>query len=295
MKSTFVSKLYHSLLLPFIFLNLLACDKDTFPKYSSLGGLRILALTVNTPEVQNPAAGTVNISLDPYLSDLNGTGNITLEIQSCLDSGVNLGALPDCSNGLSASTLQTETITAPAGQAAGVFGDPERTGTPSTGAITVGLAVPAGLLASFSSVSQFNGVAYIITVKATRGSESVKSFRRILFSTKTPNANPSIADLFSEGATLTSLPTKAVPLSFTATGSAESFQRLLTDGSTVNETETFETTWFVSDGTIESARTLLGETSAWSPPSSAPVGRSTLVIGVLRDGRGGVNVMTKKF
>ncbi len=66
-------------------------------------------------------------------------------------------------------------------------------------------------------------------------------------------------------------------------------------GTTTAETEVFETTWFVSDGAIENPRTRVGESTEWETPASAPVGRQSVVVGVLRDERGGTAVLIRKF
>jgi hypothetical protein len=264
---------------------LTSCGMDEFPKYSALDRLRILALVVDTPEIQNPSAGIINVQMTPYLSDLNGTGTVALEIQSCLDSGVAYGAEPSCVGAVTASSLLSQTVT---------FADLERTGAP-TGAITVPLTIPAGLLAGFSPTLQFNGVPYLITVKATRGSEIVRSFRRVLLSTKTPNQNPTLGDLLVNGSSLTVLPTGEVALSFSATGTPETYQFLSSTGTVSNQTEVFETTWFISEGVIENPRTRQGETITWKAPASGPSGRQAVVVGVLRDGRGGVSVLIRKL
>jgi hypothetical protein len=264
---------------------LVACSKNDLPKYASLDRLRILGLAVNTPEIQNPAAGTINVQMTPYLSDVTGTGTVSLEVQSCLDTGVNLGAEPNCQGAATASSVQTVVAT---------FADPERTGTPA-GAITVPLQVPANLLSSYSPSLQHNGVAYLITVKATRGSDVVRSFRRVLMSTKTPNVNPALSDLLVNGNTLNSMPSGEVELSFTAATAPETYQWLTSDGNFQTQTEVYETTWFISDGEIESPRSKVGETITWKAPGAAPTGRQAVVVGVLRDGRGGLDVIIRKF
>lgn len=273
---------------------LLGCSKDDQPKYSALGTLRILALSVDTPEIQNPSAGTVNVNLTPYISDQNGTGAVSLEVQSCLDPGVAYGADADCSGAKNASSLQTVSVSAPTGQATGTFGSPERTGAPSTGAIAVGLIIPANFLAGYSPALQLNGVAYLITVKATSGSSVVKSFRRVLVSSQTPNTNPILSDLLSNGSSLTSLPTGDVELSFTASTTPGSYQLMAGDGSIKSVAKVYQTTWFISDGELLNPRTLTNETTTWTT-AAAPSGRKTVVVGVMRDGRGGTSVLIRSF
>jgi hypothetical protein len=273
----------------------LGCGSDNLPQYSKLDRLRILGITTPTPELQNPAGGTVNVNIVPYISDVGGNGNITLQVQSCLDPGTSLGAAPTCTGASYTSAPQTVTVTAPAGQADGVFGTPERTGAPSTGAITVGLNVPAGLLLAFSSSIQNNGVPYLITVTVTSSSGVIRAYRRILISTKVANTNPTLTNLLSQGVPLASFPNAEVQLSFASSGSPESYSLFGTDGSVNLQTETYETTWFVSDGEILNPRTKAGETTTWSAGGAAPSGRKSIVAGVLRDGRGGMSVLIRTF
>jgi hypothetical protein len=281
--------------LAILLFGVLACSKSDLPQYTKLDQLRILAVVVSTPEIQNPGAGTTNVNVDPYISDIGGTGNITLTVQSCLDPGIAVGAAPSCTGALYASSVQTVSMTAPAGQPADTFGTPERTGKASSGSIAVGLQIPAGLLLPFPAALQNNGVAYLITVTATSGTASVRAYKRVLISNKTPNTNPAISDLLANGASLTTLPTGDATMSFTAGSTPETYVYLTTDGVSQTLTETFETTWFISDGEIENPRTKAGQTTTWTTPGAAPSGRQTVVVGVLRDGRGGTGVLIKKF
>lgn len=274
---------------------LLGCGGEDLPQYTKLEGLRILAISTPTPEIQNPSGGVVNVNLTPVISDLGGSGSITLNIQSCLDPGTSVGATPTCVGAAMVSNLQTVVVTATTGQPAGTFGDPERTGAPSSGAITVGLIVPAGLLSQYSAAMQNNGVPYLITVEAVSSKETVRSFRRIVFSNKTPNTNPTLSDLVVGASSVTTRPSGDVELGFTTTSSPEAYISLGNDGSSFSRIEQFETTWFVSDGEILNPRTRPGETTKWSTPEGAPVGRATVLVGVLRDDRGGVSVVVRNL
>lgn len=269
---------------------LFGCGGQDLPQYTKLDRLRILAMATPTPEIQNPAGGTVNVNITPYISDVGGSGSVTLRIQSCLDPGTSLGAAPTCEGAAFASTPQIVTVAAPAGQAAGTFGTPERTGAPSTGAITVGLTVPAGLLSQYSAAAQNNGIAYLITMEATASSGSVRSFRRVIFSNKTANTNPTLSDLVIGSTSVTTRPSGEVELGFTTTSTPEVYNELAVDGSSFTRTEQFEVTWFISDGEILNPRTRIGETTKWTAPDGPPAGRATVLVAVMRDGRGGVAV-----
>lgn len=276
-------------------LSLVSCSSSDLPQYTKLGDLRILAITVSTPEIQNPSAGTTNVTIDPYISDINGSGSVTLEVQSCLDPGVSLGQQPSCTSAQYASSVQTVTVTAPVGQAAGTFGSPERTGKSSSGSITVGLQIPSGLLSGYSTVKQFNGIAYLITVKAIGASSTVSSFKRVIMTTRSANSNPTLTDLYANGVSISALPSGSAELSFATSSSPETYQYMSSDGSTQTLTESFEVSWFISDGEVLNPRTLSTETTTWSAPTSSPSGRQSVVVGVMRDGRGGTSVLVKKF
>lgn len=271
----------------------LSCSTSNFPKYSSLGTLRVLALVVDQPSIQNPS-GSTTVNLTPYISDINGSGSVQLVVQSCLDPGVSEGATPDCTNGVYASSAQTVTMTPASSQPAGTFGTPERTGAP-TSSIAVSLQIPSSFLSAYSSPLQFNGVPFLITVTATSGSSTVQAFRQVYVSTQTPTTNPSLGDLLANGSSLTSLPSSNVNLSFTASSTPATYQYMSSSGDVSTITETYQTTWYVSDGTVDASWTYANTQTEWEVPGSAPTGRKTIVVGVLRDGRGGESALVRQF
>lgn len=273
-----------------------SCSKNDFPSYSSLDRLKILALVVDRPEIQNPSAGVHTVSLTPYVSDVGGQGDLKLDVQACLDPGVSLGASPNCETGLFKSDKITVTVSEANSQPADVFAALTRTGRPLTGAISVPLTVPANFLSQFPASFQNNGVPYLIvvTVSTADASRSVTAFRRVLVSTKTPNNNPTLTEFKADDQVLSVLPTGLTRLSFEAGESPESFNFLRGDGASSNLEETYEVAWFVSDGSVDPSRTRLGEFLEWTPPTAAPSGgRPVVVVGVLRDGRGGVSVLIR--
>lgn len=275
----------------------LSCNKDTLPKYSLLDRLRILGIVSNTPEIQNPSAGITNVSINPFISDIGGSGDILLEIQSCLDPGVGLGAEADCSQGLYASSIQNITVSSTATAVEGLFGEPERTGSPQSGSITVPLQIPPSLLDQFSSNLQYNGISYIITLKATSSTNSIRSFRRILISTKTPNTNPSLSNLLINNSDYSQRPPDGTfQLSFNSADTPENYSFLAGDGEYRSLQEEYETSWFVSEGLIESSRSKITEFIEWKLTSSNPAPpRKLVMVGVLRDDRGGTDIKVKTF
>ncbi len=273
------------------------CDKDTLPKYSTLDRLRILAIVADTPEIQNPSAGIINVQVTPYISDISGSGDVQLELQSCLDPGVELGASSTCENSPTASSIQTISVSSTSTVTEGLFGNPERTGSPQSGAIAVPLTIPNNLLDLFPASYQHNGVSYIITLKATSGSKSVSSFRRILHSNKTANTNPTISDIKVDGVIASTRPTEGTKQLLLETASTpESYQFLTGDGQYRSMTESYEVSWFVSEGVIESSRSDSNTSTEWQAPASILSATTKLVIvGVLRDGRGGLAVKVRNL
>ncbi|MBL7716132.1 MAG: hypothetical protein JNL01_11770 [Bdellovibrionales bacterium] len=261
-----------------------ACSDSTLPEYPKLGPLRVLALTANTPEVT--AAGAV--TLTPLISDVDGAGRtLAWTTEACMDPGVSVGATPSCESALD------RVIVGGAGAGSAVVGASANAWTATLPAITVN--VPVAFATAFSllpTVNQFNGVAYIVVfrITATNG-DSVTAFKRIVLTTRTAgdvNTNPTFTDILADGATLAALPTAKTSLSASFSGMQGSYPALRNDGSSTTLTEEATITWFFSDGEYERFRTTSTlTTNEWTPPTSAPAGRGVVVVGVIRDGRGG--------
>jgi len=168
------------------------------------------------------------------------------------------------------------------------------TGPVSTFTVTVPAA--SEIFAGKSDADQYNGVAYLVfyNLSGSGGSPNVNSFVRIVVSATTKpskNQNPVIASINmndSPMATAVALPGSAVNLSsVSAAGSAETYLYELPSGAQVPKLENLVNTWFVSDGTMEYQRTFSNAEDSWSPPSSHPAGRGSVIVVVTRDGRDG--------
>lgn len=256
---------------------LTSCSGDDFPKYYKLGTLRVLTLVANNPEV---AVGAT-VTITPVVSDIEGAGRtLTYEASACPDLGVAFGAEPTCEGNPLKVSLGTGNVTGLAG--------PNYTGATNTFNVTV----PATTLLGRTTADQYNGVAYLFVYKVTApDGTNVRAFRRIIASSRaTKNTNPTLTQILSNGSALAALPAGDVSLSadYTA-GSIESYQVQLSDGTLNSKAESLTTTWFVSDGKVQYTRTIGGESTKFTPPSAAPAGRNVLVIGVIRDARGGVS------
>jgi hypothetical protein len=257
-----------------------SCNSSSLKTYSQLGDLRILAVVVkDTNGSTSEGSPGDTFTVNPYISDIVSTGAITFSIVGCVDPGVSYGASPTCAGSSSLTTYTLSSVTAPYTDFAGTF--------------TV--TIPSAILSGQSTATQYNGYNYILLITATNtNGTSVTSLKRITVSTKsTKNNNPSISSITSSGATLGALSTgSVVSLAYVAgAGSAESYQYENSDGSFTSYTETLQATWFATDGSLQYTRTNDGGTTQFTAPSSYPTSRSSVIVTVLRDGRGGEAVV----
>jgi len=261
-------------LLSFFLLSCLACSSQNLKIYSSLGDLRILAIVVANGTAAEASAGDT-FTVTPYISDLNSTGTISFSVTGCVDPGVSYGATPTCSGSATSTTYTLASVTAPY--------------TDFTNSFSV--TIPSTILTGQSAQTDFNGYSYLLFVTATNSSGTqVTGFKRIIVSTKTPkNQNPTLTAILNNGSTLGTLSAGATAsLSYqSGSGSAETYLVENSDGSTYSVTETLQATWFGSDGTFSYTRTNDGGTTTYTAPSSYSTTRSSFIVCVLRDGRGG--------
>lgn len=262
----------------------LSCQKDTFKEYSKLEDFRVLALLPDLPEV-SPGATVV---ITPYLSDVANTGPYTFVAKSCFDPGVAYGAKPTCDGGSGVVDIASGAVT---GLSATAY-----TGTVNSFSV----AIPAGILALYSNVDQYNGVSYLVTYDVTNSQgKTISSFHRIVVSTRTTkNSNPVIADIMSNGTSLGTTPAASqVDLSVSlATGYQENYDYKKSDGTLVGATETSLITYFYMDGSTKYFRTANpGDVNTYTAPDSYPSGRDSYIVVVVRDGRGGVAADKRKI
>jgi hypothetical protein len=154
------------------------------------------------------------------------------------------------------------------------------------GSYSGALSVPNTIFLGRSDREQFNGVPFLIIFSFTVDGAILKSFRRILVTNRTSlNTNPTLTSLLLNGSTIAK-PQLNDYLSATASG-AQNYNYVLADGQTENRNETLSMAWYVSSGELNTAKTSASESVKYksSPPAS-----SLLIIGVLRDERGGVAV-----
>jgi hypothetical protein len=273
----------------FIFL-FTGCSSSDLPDYNVLSSLRVLALQADHPEAH--PGDTVVIT--PYLSDVYGAGRaLTYSAVACVDPGTAYGAVPTCIGSPTLSVLATQLTATPLpGQA---------TGTTST----ISVAIPSTMLTGQSTQNSYNGVSYLFLYTINGGAETVTAYKHILVvdpSKTSLNSNPDSAgpiDILFNGAasaTVTSLPSgdQSLSLQYVA-GAQESYQVMNSDGSFQSLVEQLTTTWFITDGTEDQYRTINQGATTWSPPGGEPATRKVVLVGVVRDGRGGVSFVKKEF
>lgn len=259
------------------------CGDDDLPAFSALDRLRVIALVASAPEA-NP--GTAGITITPWVSDARGGGRaLTYTAEGCLDPGVSFGSDPSCVGNPTKTSLGSGAVTG--------LSAPHYTSAVDT--ITLILPSDAIAFAGRSANEKYNGVAYLVTyeVRAADGTTH-KAFKRILISetSKTAkNQNPTLSDILADGTSLTAVPAGVVQISAQiASWSAETYSELGSTGP-VAKSEDLITTWFITGGDLLYDRTEPLQSTRWTPPASAPA----LVIGVLRDERGGSSVVAKSL
>jgi len=265
------------------------CSPANFAQYIVLGGLRVLTIVVDQPEV-NPGT-TVNFT--PVLSDLNGGGRtLNYSIQGCIDPGIGIGA-PDSCPTPDPSSIQSGTVTIAAGTSN------TYTGAVSSFALTMPSA--ATIFASRSAADQYNGVAYLVfyTLSVPNSGTSVTSFVRVIISatSKTQkNLNPTLTSVDENDTAITgvfSMPTAVTNFSvLTPPSASETYQTMSPTGVLTTNTETLINTWFISDGSFAFERNIGSTENSWTPPGTKPTSRGLIIVVVTRDGRDGAVFQT---
>ncbi|NDG85945.1 MAG: hypothetical protein EBX52_13030, partial [Proteobacteria bacterium] len=237
-----------------------ACSKSSMPKYSTLQSLRVIALTLDHPEVEfNPALQTFTpstIQLTPVISDLYGAGrSLTYRLYHCLDPGVGLGAVPTCTGNPTKTDVGTVAIPLPSDD----YSAPNYTGAMTPVSIDLSLisasakAVYAARFSALSSAQRYNGYAVLVFFEIfPTGDESKKEtfFKRLILSDSSKaakNQNPSGLDFQVSGVSMTALPAAETGVdAFVPASQLESYSSMNADGSLQSQTESIETTWFLT-------------------------------------------------
>jgi len=258
------------------FLLTLGCGKGNFEDYNRLGGLRVLAMKADHPEV---APGTA-VLITPVVSDLAVKGRVLNWVATgCADPGIAYGSEPSCDSAVDRVDLGTGVLT------------PALVGPAYTQAIDpISVTVPVTILEGRTSIDQANGVSYLVTYVITAADGSrIQAFKRLVVSTRTQkNTNPTILDIFGDRKTMISLPVVPTLISVSLPEeAAENYGSITSDGVRINQKETLLVTWFISDGEFDQMRVVGTSENLYSPPQVLPTDHSVVIVAVVRDGRGG--------
>lgn len=266
------------LLLGFVFLSLSSCvdgDNDFF----QLGEFRVLAVQADTPEIDGSSLTPITVTLTPFISDIDAGGRtIAIDILACPDPGLELGNDPVCDPDL--ATTQDISYASI---------DSTTLGSRLTGAMPAfTVDVPPGLLTGQTDQVKFNGLDYLVTMHFVAGTETIKTYRRITISEKTPkNMNPSIENVLLNGETAGSLQNlDELTIDIAAGFTPETYDYEDLDGIQVEKEEVYTVSWFTFKGTTNLRRTFLDETAVFEKSSGET---DPFIVAILRDDRGGID------
>lgn len=264
---------------------LTACADNTLPKPSQLESIRVLALT--TPVAEFSLGDTVVVT--PWISDLSATASSTFSYRwrACWDPGVGFGAQATCSSAnwttVAVSGLDYAT----------------KAWTGDVNTFSVNIPSSAAEFSLQSSNAQFNGIAYVVEFELIRNDgASAKAFRRLLVSTNpTKNANPSAPDALLNGASLSgALPLTEVSLTGSVnTSSVQTYSYYADSGELKSRNETLILSWYTSDGSFTPGVSDINGTVKFKGPAAAPTGRTAAIVLIVRDDRGGIAAVVRRF
>jgi len=260
----------------FILLLLASCGGDDFKKVEKLGEFRILAIVADDPEVLPPGAST---DLKLFVSDVKAAGRlISGSSVSCIDPGIAFGARVSCDHDPSAVTRPYSVDTTGMG------------GTLYTGlGPALNIPVPDSIFTGRSSREQFNGVGYIVIFNFTVDGRSVSSFKRITATNRgSLNNNPFGSNILVNSGAIASFPDKNDKLQATSSN-PETFDYQTIDGDIESRTEKMQVAWYLSEGEVDKPKSDVNEESKYLGKGTTD---PSLVIAIIRDERGGVDIVT---
>lgn len=271
------------LLLVLVFVN--SCSNKNLPEYTKLESLRILGIISSQPEVNAGAT----ITLTPLISDIEETTSLSYVAEACIPLTT---ADTQCSNNPTKISLSNGTLNSGDMVAGRLF-----TGAGSS--FTANIPASGIIFNARTSQDQFNGVPYLISYRLTNSrGDSVSSYRRILVSTRTTlHQNPQLSDILRGGqAFTTNLPNSEIEITPSwGAITGENYQIMTSSGGYETQTEELTITWFITDGDLKYQRTIYNDSNTFTGPSTSPTNRDALILGVARDGRGGISYIKKCF
>ncbi len=280
-----MNKIFKKFSFTFLCFALIGCGNDNFKAQSELGGLRVLALSANTPEINSAATVTVT----PLISYVDGGGaTINYSWEACPDPGIDFGAEVSCDSSpaslkqSSSGSFNTNTLSA------SLF-----TGVATSISVVVSPAIFA-YFASLDSDLQFNGVDYLVIVTYTdsNNGKEVTALKRIRLTSKAGgdlNTNPTFGGMLFNNSAILAYPTSEGDFLLSSTSAPQTYSQITNVGTKTFSEDMF-ISWYASSGEFLSNRTDVGEKSTFDPKGS-----SGIFVAVYRDGRGGVSFDVESF
>ncbi len=248
-----------------------SCGDDTFRKVEQLDRFRILGIQASSPEVAPGGSSTLSLLIYDPAPRVNINGTVT----TCIDPGISLGAPVSCAHDSTATPIVFNLNTS-------TFSGNQGLGTNTTGAITV----PAAIFTGRSTRERFNGVSYLAIFEFDVDGATVKAFKRITATNRGSfNTNPTNPTLSLNGGAITGPLQKGDRLSLT-TSSPQSFDFINVDGSTETRIEELQVAWFATKLELIGSKTGVNESAKIE---TDPPGSPYLILGIVRDGRGGLS------
>jgi hypothetical protein len=276
-----MKSLYLIILLPLL---IFSCGDDSFKKVEALGNFRLLGILADSPEVDPNGDRFVDVQV--LVSDIEGGGRtIQGTVQTCIDPGISFGAQVSCDHDPTSIPVNYDIdFQNDAGLgAANLY-------TGLTNILPVN--VPANILNGRNSRDQFNGVGYIVIFKFTVDGKEEKAFKRIVGTNRGAlNQNPVISDLLLNGSTILAFPTNGDDLLLTS-NAPETYSYQTSDNVTEVRTEALQVAWYTSQGEFTLAKTNIDESTKYD---SNPTSGASLVMAIVRDERGGMSFIIKRF
>ena len=256
---------------------LCSCGEEDFTKASQLGELRVLGITADVPEVDGTSSSSVNITLTPYISDLNSGGRtFKVTVLTCIDPGIEQGSEANCENpnieSYPGGSFDVSTLT---------------NSTGAMTAMTITLTDPAAKIAPYSTQQRYNGVNYLVIFKFESGGTKVTAVKTIPITDRgTLNNNPVIQEITFDGVPLSSSPDSngQLNITYTAAGSPETYNSMSSSGAISSSSESYLISWFYMKGKVSPSRVIYPNTSKYTHDTEGTF------VGVVRDLRGGTAI-----
>lgn len=256
-----------------------SCGGDDFKKIENLGEFRILAAQVDQPEV---TPGTT-VAVKLFVSDVKAAGRtINGTAIACIDPGIAYGAKVGCDHDPSATTPVAYNIDTTL-LAANLY-----TGFSNT----INVTVPNTIFVGRSTRDQYNGVGYIVIFKFTVDGRDLLTFKRVTATNRgSLNLNPVGSDILLSGATINAYPRENEELKATSS-MPQTFNYQTSEGLIESRTEKMQVAWYLSEGELNSSKSDVNEAVKYlGKGTTAP----SLVVAIVRDERGGVDAVIKKY